>query len=53
MSSIPDQPVVTIAETAPTAEVAALLQLANRKRLQQAEERRRMVSDLLRQASRR
>lgn len=53
MSNVPDQPVVTISETAPLAEVASLLQLANRRRLQQAEERRRMIAQVVSQAGRR
>lgn len=46
-----DQPVVIPAAAASLGEVAALVQLTNRRRLQQTEDRRRMVSEVLRQAS--
>lgn len=46
-----DQPIVIPAASASLTEVAALVQLSNRRRLQQAEDRRRMVASVLRQAS--
>lgn len=45
------QPIVIPQAAATLGEVASLVQLTNRRRLQQTEDRRRMVADVVRRAS--
>ena len=46
-----DQPVTIPAASDSLTEVAALMALTNRRRLQQAEDRRRMIDDVVRRVA--